>query len=281
MNGYDPIPEIEKLGYTPRESAFLYLAAMHAGYFLRRQYNRFVARADGAIGQQLTEKLIERRHAEVIDYGQKRFVFHLSSKTIYRLLSSPDSQSRRLKGDREIKARLMQLDFLLDHLDERWLETEQAKVMLFHEKLGIPLDRLPQVRFRSKRSGACQTRYFLDRSPIAVGANGELTFGFIDDGSRTVTSFAGYLSRYEALLRSVRTANVVYVADSERNFAAAEREFLRVFPKFDPAGASQGSLYGETPSKRGKQRAPSVSLRGYLLTYSYPVLSPRYRGTGL
>jgi hypothetical protein len=35
---YDPIPELQKLGYTEREAAFLYLVGIHSGYFLRRQY---------------------------------------------------------------------------------------------------------------------------------------------------------------------------------------------------------------------------------------------------
>ena len=141
MSGYDPIPEIVKLGYTPREAAFLYLAGMHSGYFLRRQYNQFVAREDGATSQRLCEKVTERGHAETMDYGQKRFVFHLQAKAIYRLLGIEDSQNRRRKGDREIKARLMQLDYLLDCFGSQFLETERVKVEFFHRKLGVPLRR--------------------------------------------------------------------------------------------------------------------------------------------
>lgn len=69
MSVYDPIPELIKLGYTPREAAFLYLVGMHSGYFLRRQYNQFVARDDGATSQRLCKKVTERGHAEIMDYG--------------------------------------------------------------------------------------------------------------------------------------------------------------------------------------------------------------------
>ncbi|MHB8303734.1 MAG: hypothetical protein ACYDC6_12980 [Acidobacteriaceae bacterium] len=36
------------MGYTEREVAFLYLVALHSGFFLRRQYGRFVRRERGA-----------------------------------------------------------------------------------------------------------------------------------------------------------------------------------------------------------------------------------------
>ena len=32
---YDPVPDIERLGYTEREATFLYLVAIHSGYSLR------------------------------------------------------------------------------------------------------------------------------------------------------------------------------------------------------------------------------------------------------
>ncbi len=40
----DPIPALETLGYTDREAAFLYLAAAHSDYFLRRQFDYFTNR---------------------------------------------------------------------------------------------------------------------------------------------------------------------------------------------------------------------------------------------
>jgi hypothetical protein len=35
---------LESVGYTEREAAFLYLVAVHSGYFLRRQYSHFIQR---------------------------------------------------------------------------------------------------------------------------------------------------------------------------------------------------------------------------------------------
>ena len=41
---YDPIPVLQSAGYTERESAFLYLAALHSGYFLRASTSRSIDR---------------------------------------------------------------------------------------------------------------------------------------------------------------------------------------------------------------------------------------------
>ncbi len=48
MSSAERIAALKGLGYTEREAAFLCLAALHGGYFLRRQYcgsgNRSAAR---------------------------------------------------------------------------------------------------------------------------------------------------------------------------------------------------------------------------------------------
>ena len=51
----DPIIALESLGYTEREAAFLYLVAIHSGYFLRRQFNYFI---DRRLGSGKTQALI-------------------------------------------------------------------------------------------------------------------------------------------------------------------------------------------------------------------------------
>ncbi len=136
---YDPIAELRKLGYTEREAAFLYMVGMHCGYFLRRQYLQFLRREDGAMVQRFLEKSIEREHVHAIEYAHGRHIFHLKSKTVYRVLDQENSQNRRAKADTEIKARLMQLDYLLDHFGDTFLETTERKVQLFHDKLDVPL----------------------------------------------------------------------------------------------------------------------------------------------
>jgi hypothetical protein len=228
---YDPIPELRKLGYTEREAAFLYLVGIHSGYFLRRHYLAFIEREDGAMVQRFLQKVVELQHVHPVEYAAGRHIYHLKSKLIYRILGQEDSQNRRVKGDRQIQARLMQVDYLLDHFGEQFLETSGRKVAFFQQKLRVPLESLPQTRYGNNGT----VSYFPDRFPIAVkqesGQSTPLvTLVFIDDGLRSISAFVRWLEQCAHLLKALRRADVIYVSGNSRNFDDAEREFLRRFP---------------------------------------------------
>ena len=228
---YDPIPELEKLGYTEREAAFLYLVGMHSGYFIRSQYLAFIAREDGAMVQRFLKKAIELQHVQAIEYASGRHIYHLKSKLVYRILGQEDSQNRRVKGDRQIRARLMQVDYLLEHFGDQFLETAQQKIALFHQKLKVPLESLPRATCQSNGEPA----YFPDRFPVSVKQEANqlvpLTkFVFIDDGMRSISAFVLWLEHHTRLLKALRRTELVYVGGSSRNFDQAKREFLRRFP---------------------------------------------------
>jgi hypothetical protein len=229
---YDPIPELRKLGYTQRESAFIYLVGMNSGYFLRRQFLGFIEREDGAMAQRFLQRSIDLQHVHPIEYAAGRHIYHLKSKLIYRILGAEDSQNRRIKGDRQIKARVMQVDYLVEHFGDQFLETPQQKVAFFHKELKVPTDSLPQIKYGGKGTPC----YFPDRFPIAVSQEPDqfhplITFTFVDDGLRSVSAFVRWLEQYAPLLRSLHRGEIVYAADNSRNFDEAEREFLRRFPR--------------------------------------------------
>jgi hypothetical protein len=228
---YDPISELRKLDYTEREAAFLYLVGIHSGYFLRRQYLTFIEREDGAMVQRFLQKVVELQHVHPVEYAAGRHIYHLKSKLIYRILGQEDSQNRRVKGDRQIQARLMQVDYLLDHFGEQFLETSKQKTAFFQEKLKVPLESLPQTRYGSNGT----VSYFPDRFPIAVKQESDqstplVTLVFIDDGLRSISAFVRWLEQHAQLLKTLRRADVIYTAGSSRNFGDAEREFLHRFP---------------------------------------------------
>jgi hypothetical protein len=257
---YDPIPELRKFGYTEREAAFVYLVGMHSGYFLRRQFLAFLERKDGAMVQSFLQKSFALEHVCPIEYAQGRHIYHLRSRPVYRTLDREDSQARRMKADREIKSRLMQLDYVLDHLGDRFLETTEGKLAFFRDQLGISPVSLPRA-VRSQGRTGISARYFPSRFPIGVsrkadGTVAAISFSYIDDGLRTASHFVRWLIEHQALLTSIRSAEVVYIADAARNFPAAEHEFLRRFPP---------------------QKPRDISIRGYLLQHDYPIWSMRYR----
>ena len=159
----DEIQAIQALGYTYREAVFLYLVARASGYFLTRQFNSFIRREDGAIAHAFLTKLREREHVRTIDYGQRRFVFHLNCKTIYALLGIPESQNRRSKSDAEVQMRLMILDYINDRLQDRFLLTPQEKVNFFTSLPLLSASDLPAKSFlvSNGRAGTIE-RFFVE-----------------------------------------------------------------------------------------------------------------------
>lgn len=231
MTTYDPIPSIEHLGYTPREAAFIYLVVRNSGYFLARQFNWFLRRKGGALTQSFVNKLRAWEHAAIVDYGQNRFVYHLKSKTIYRLIGIENSQNRRLKGDHEIRLRLMALDYLLERLDVRVLSTETEKLEFFSTLPGIAVTDLPSKSFLSASGEGEETlRYFVDRFPITVTED-QVQFAYFDEGAFSTKSFVNHLNRYFPLLSKLTSFQVTYVALNATNFPAAQKEFERLFPR--------------------------------------------------
>ena len=133
----DPIVAIESLGYTGREAAFIYLVAVHSGYFLRRQFDYFIDRNKGSIAMRFLEKARIAGHIQLLDTAHRRQVYHLFYKPIYRLIGAPDSQNRRVKGDAEVRARLMKLDYVFENDRERYLESDAEKLEYFARTRGI------------------------------------------------------------------------------------------------------------------------------------------------
>ena len=232
---HDPVPDLMQLGYTPREAAFLYLAGTSSGFFLARQYARFLQRRPGALIQQLIEKGQAYHHLIALDCGQRRHIYHLSSRTIYRLIGDEESQNRRIKGDQEIKTKLMVLDYALAHLGKRFLCSTREKLSFFQETLGLSKESLlPANSPGLLDPRPALGRLFQDRFPILISNTDDskqpkLTFTYFDHGTCTIKPFVRHLRVYQALFDELGEFQIEYVALSPRNFEAAEQAFCRIF----------------------------------------------------
>jgi hypothetical protein len=229
---YDPISSLEAIGYLEREASFLYLVAVHSGYFLRRQYARFAGRDGGTLIARFLRKADRRHHIQVIECGQGWHIYHLASQSLYAALERPASQHRRIKGDAYIKSRLMVLDFVLAHLSANILEDEAAKVDFFTTQCGVRSELLP-------RSYAGRLMYFPDGFPILVSNAGVPRFTFFDEGQVTATRFERYLQQYQPLFAALGEFELIFVADNENNSARAKAAFGRFLPA--------DRLHGVTP----------------------------------
>jgi hypothetical protein len=211
---YDPIPVLQAAGYTEREAAFLYLAALHSGYFLRRQYLRFIERGRGALAAQFLRRAFALGHIQSIACGQARFVYHLCAGQVYEVAGLAASRHRRLKGDTAIKSRLMVLDFVLDHLGETMLDTREAKVSHFTGTRGMDVALLPSSH------GVA----FAEEFPILIYRD-KVRFTFFDEGALSSSNFEKFLGRYRAVFAALSAFELLYLSDSNENFERARRVF--------------------------------------------------------
>lgn len=228
MADYDPIPILQSVGYTEREAAFLYLVALHSGYFLRRQYGRFIKRERGAIAEQFLRRARRLEHLRSIACGQARSVYHLASKQVYDAVGLAASQHRRVKGDAEIKRRLMVLDFVLDHLDEMLLDSAESKADYFTRTAGVNEGMLP-------RSGAL---IFPEEFPILADERQTLRFTFFDEGALSASGLKTFVRRHRALFSALSGFELLYLADSDQNFARARKVFADHFPAHRALGVT-------------------------------------------
>ncbi|HZU42143.1 MAG TPA: hypothetical protein VE994_05685 [Terriglobales bacterium] len=220
---YDPIQSLEAIGYVQREASFLYLVAVHSGYFLRRQYHYFTQREGGRMATRFLRKAHRHRHIQVIECGQRRHIYHLTAKPVYAALGLAGSQHRRIKSDAYMKSRLMVLDFMLDHLDADALITEAAKVDFFTTQYGVKLELLPQ-------SYMGRPLYFSEGFPILVSRIGVPRFTFFDEGQISSSRFENFLDQYQPLFSAIRASELIYLADTEANVRRAKAVFEHCFP---------------------------------------------------
>ena len=262
----DPILALTLLGYTEREAAFLYLVAAHSGYFVRRQFDYFADRNKGALVMRLLTKARDAGHLEVLDYKQGWHVYHVSARAIYRLLGNPESQNRRRKGDAQVRARLIALDYVLENDSGHYLESESERVRFFTEDRRI----VPETFMGTEG----KPHPLLASFPISLAdrtrpAQSSVRFAFIDEGHSTIEKFLRFLSVAAPLLRAVGNFELVYVSVSAFNFPAAKDAFWSRF--FSASPLSPRLFDDDTRSVAPQHRVPlQARFTTLLLEYSYP-----------
>lgn len=235
---------LEGFGYSEREAQFLRLAALHGGYFLRRQYAYFLGGQDGGNVTQLIEKILDLGHAEADTYKANTHIYHLAARPFYASLGQEDNRNRRRKELITVKAKLMGLDFVLAHSDQEYLATEQEKRAFFEDVFHLESRHLPSSKYASR--GQLTWRYFVEKYPIFYAplpepaARPVVSFCFVDAGLAGVGGFITFLSRYSALFAHLPDFVVVYVAAKEVLFGKARMTFER----FAKSGWTAGNELG-------------------------------------
>jgi hypothetical protein len=232
--------------YTPREAQFLEMAALHSGYFLRRQYMRFAHAGSGGAVDRFTRKLLSHGHARVSRSCTKTRLFHICAKRFYGALGEEDNRNRRPREPFTIRQKLMAFDFVLEDGNAQFFPTERARVNLFSNR-GIPHDVMPS-RFYTGPNGDRTKRSFVDKQPIFLAPHsGDLVhFAYIDEGVLSTAGFETWLAHYTPLFRALQSFVVVYVAGSPAFFGPARQRFDAVFaPRLFAAETRAGAYLAE------------------------------------
>jgi hypothetical protein len=223
---------VVKHRFTERQARFLVTVMLHSGVCMLRHYCAFAGIVCGQKARDFFKALTDRRLATAYAcaHGRAR-ILHLHRRGLYQAIGERDSRLRRPTPIARAVERLMVLDAVLASSDVTWLATERDKLTHFTLLLKSRLDRdeLPHLRFGA---GASTTiRYFPDRLPIGVHAEGG-THVFTYLVNRDVpVDFQPFLRRHAPLLRTlprwrVRLLVPRHLADVVGVYEAAWREEL-------------------------------------------------------
>jgi hypothetical protein len=127
----DHIERIKELGYTEQEARFLYIVAIHSGYFTLGQFRAFTNTSYGKRPTSFAQKLLKQGHATVRDYMRRGSIFHLFSRIVYGQIEKDNLRNRKKHSFDFMRARLVLLDFILANQELTYFETEQDKVRFF------------------------------------------------------------------------------------------------------------------------------------------------------
>jgi len=232
VTNQERISSLKSLGYTEREAEFLCLAALHSGYFLRRQFLFFIGKCRGQLDANFIEKIAANKHAKRMAFRGDRVLHHVASKLIYDALGESDNRNRRQHEVFTIKNRLMALDFALQNRAHRFLPTEREKTSFFRDELKVSVKHLPVKRYRAQENGTTTDRHFVDKLPIFTSTNMDGTaplphFCYIDEGQHSTSRFEQHLREYRSLFAQLPHFRLLYVACFPDQFEASRRLFER------------------------------------------------------
>src|SRR6266508_830168 len=247
LTNNDRIKALQQIGYSEPEAGFLCLAALHGGYFLRRQFAHFLGRQDGGTVTQLTQKVLAQGHVRTSTWRQNTQLYHLCARPFYGALGQGDNRNRRPREVPAVKNKVMALDFVLAHRQAHYLATEREKLDYFIDHLQLDLAALLSKGYQSTACGVTTTRYFVDKYPIFVtsktqeGATPLTSFCFVDEGLVSLSRFETYLTQYGPLFESLSTFHLVYVAADRTHFSGARTMFERYLTRGSSGSNGRGS----------------------------------------
>jgi len=147
MTFEDRVKAVMTLDFTERQARFLVHVMLFGGVCLPRQYARFNGRAYGHVVTTFFAKLVARGHATpcrcLHNWGR---LYHVHDRRLYEAIGEPRHPHRKPVPARQIIARLMVLDAVVEHGNLRWLISDREKLAFLRTIVpSFPSERLPHV----------------------------------------------------------------------------------------------------------------------------------------
>lgn len=223
------VDALQALGYTEDEARFLYLVAIHSGYFVARQFLGFTGAHWGKRTTLFWNKLQAQQLARTYRFAQGGTIYHLFSRKIYRQIGHENLRNRREHELEYIKTRIAMLDFVLGNLENHYLPTEPEKLAYFCSELKLSAQHLPSKTYSGRHTMKPTVRYFVDRSPIffpaASSASRIATFTYLQAPEANLAGFVHHLQTYLPLFRELSEFAFLFLARTDAHFAKAYELF--------------------------------------------------------
>jgi len=220
----DKVAKLSAFGYTEVEARFLFLVATHSGYFVVRQFLDSAHAKSGKRTARLVEKLFSLGHASAQRYTRRSLVYHLCSRQLYSAIGKDYLRNRREHELAHIKTRLLAVDFILNHPEDDYFETAEAKRRYFVERFQVNESLFSPAA--EKGTGIT----FADRFPLCVAYPSPdylpaVTFTYIDPEHRNLDAYLAHLRTYRPLFRQLPGFQFLYISTT----AGMQKEAAELF----------------------------------------------------
>jgi hypothetical protein len=244
------LAKLLEFDYTEVEARFLYLVATHSGYFTVRQFLEFAHAKSGKRNARLVEKLFSLGHASAQRYTRRSLVYHLSSRQLYSAIGKDYLRNRREHELTHIKTRLLALDFILNHPEDDYFETAEAKRRYLVERFQVD----ESLFSPAAEQGTGIT--FADRFPLCVAHPSPdylpvVTFTYVDPAHRNLDAYIAHLRTYRPLFRQLPCFQFLYISTK----AGLQKEAADLFSLLVEAkGISDLTRYFDLETKWNREQ---------------------------
>jgi len=202
---------LQTFGYTEVEARFLYLVAVHSGYFTVRQFLDFAHAKSGKRNARFVAKMFRLGHATAQRYTRRSLIYHLCSRRIYEAIGKAHLRNRREHELDYIKTKLLGLDFILANPEDRYFETAEDKRRYLIERF-----KLSESLF-SQSNGNGKPITFSEGFPLCVAFPAPdympvVTFTYVDPEHRNLDRYVRHLRTYRPLFRQLPSFQFIYIS---------------------------------------------------------------------